>query len=102
MGRIKNLTKERIAQIRDIINNTYFIEGKNSRVEKLRKLGYNVQKKTLRPVSCPVGKLHHYQKECRFQIGSKTGYYAWCVILNPMTWEEIHAINLETFHGYPI
>jgi hypothetical protein len=106
MGRIRHLTDARIAQILDIINNTPYIEGplksgKLSRVEKLRKLGYEVRKVTLRPVSCPVGKLHEYKKEARFQIGSKTGYYAWCVILAPLPYDKIREINLKTFHGYP-
>lgn len=104
MGRIKHLTSKRFDEIRKIINTTPFIEGplKNgslSRVEKLRKLGYDVRKVGLRRGRAPVGLIHHYKKELRFQIGSRQGWYAWCVILNPLPYDIVRDLNIETFGG---
>ena len=99
MGRIKNLTPERVEEIKQIINDTYFIEGRpDARVERLRKLGYNVRKIGLRPnARCIVGKIHYYKKELRYQIGSRQGWYAWCIIFNPLPCDKVLDLNIKTF-----
>jgi hypothetical protein len=104
MGRIKYLTSKRFDEIREIINNTTYVEGpmKNgnpTRVEKLRKLGYEVRKVNLGQGRAPVGLIHHLKKEIRFQIGSRQGWYAWCVILNPLPYDTVRDYNIKTFGG---
>jgi hypothetical protein len=105
MGRLKKiLTRERADEVRLVISSIHYVEGplKNgnlTRVEALRKLGYRVRKSWLRGGSAPVGKIHHYKKELRMQIGSTNGGYgarwAWCVIFDSIPYEKVHKYNLE-------
>jgi hypothetical protein len=93
------LTKQRATAVRKVITEHRLIQD---RVRVLYKRGYDLKLSSLVcKWGCIVGKVHKYSHTSRLQIGTPYGYYkyAWMVIFDPSTEEEISKINKDLFGG---